>query len=199
MYDQSVRLPHPVVLASQSPRRRELLRRLIDVYDVAVSDVDEDALTLPDPFETARSLALAKARAVFRLRPEALVIGGDTVVAFPGDEGWRQLAKPVDAEDAVRMLSTLAGRTHTVATGVALVWPGGELAEVETSQVRFRDLDEAEIRAYVATGEPMDKAGAYGLQGIGADFVAEVVGSRTNVIGLPLERLESMLCRLSEN
>lgn len=199
MYARGVRLPYPVVLASQSPRRKQLLSQLVPEFDVLVSQVDEDALTLPDPFDTAGTLALAKARAVAHERPDALVIGGDTVVAFPAETGWTQLAKPHDPEDAVRMLSTLSGRTHTVATGLALIWPGGEEVEVVRSEVRFRNLSQSEILEYVATGEPMDKAGAYGLQGLGASFVDEVIGSRTNVIGLPMEALESLLCRLNAN
>lgn len=184
----------PVVLASASPRRRELLKELVPSFEVAAAEIDEDAETLDDPFETARRLALLKARNVAGVRPGALVIGGDTVVALPDpDGGYVQLAKPVDVEDAVRMLGLLSGRSHSVVTGVALVWSGGELADRCESKVAFRALDEAEIRAYVATGEPMDKAGAYAVQAGGGTFVKAIEGSRSNVIGLPLELLSSML------
>ena len=175
----------PVVLASGSPRRRELLARLVPTFQVVVSDVDEEALTVADPFETAERLAEAKARSVARLCPEALVIGADTVVTLDG----AQFAKPWDATDARRMLRALSGRTHTVATGVALVSPEGAETFHDRTLVTFRELSDEEIAAYVATGEPMDKAGAYAIQGGAAAFVARREGSESNVIGLPMERL----------
>lgn len=178
-----------LVLASGSPRRKELLARLVPRFEIVVSDVDEEALTVADPIATAEGLAEAKARAVFALRPDALVIGADTVV-FLGDE---QLAKPRDADDAKRMLRALSGRTHTVATGVSLVSPQGATTFHDKTEVTFRDLDDAEIDAYVATGEPMDKAGAYAIQGGGAAFVLHRQGSESNVVGLPLERLRERL------
>lgn len=201
-----MRLPLPVVLASSSPRRRELLSELVDGFDVAVSDVDEAAFTVEDPWETADALALAKARAVARLRPEALVIGGDTVVALPlfispdanGDaEGtYGQLAKPLHPEEARSMLRALSGREHLVITGVALVWPDGERVLHDTTRVTFRELTNEEIAAYVATGEPMDKAGAYAIQGGAARFVSRIEGSQSNVVGLPLEALGRALAEL---
>lgn len=179
----------PIVLASGSPRRRELLRQLIDEFEVVTSDVDEDALTVSDPYETAERLAEAKARAVAILRPGALVIGGDTVVALEGE----QFAKPKDVEDAKRMLRALSGRTHVVATGISLVSPDGVRTFHEKTRVTFRGLTDAEIDAYVATGEPMDKAGAYAIQGGAAGFVAKREGSESNVIGLPVGRLRELL------
>lgn len=181
--------PRPVVLASGSPRRKELLKTLVPEFEVLVSDVDEEALNLSDPIATAERLAEAKARAVAALRPDALVIGADTVV-FLGDE---QFAKPRDAEDAKRMLRALSGRTHTVATGVCLVSPVAVRTFHERTDVGFRDLADEEIDAYVATGEPMDKAGAYAIQGGAASFVAHRQGSESNVIGLPLEKLGAFL------
>ncbi|MFZ4506815.1 MAG: Maf family protein [Fimbriimonas sp.] len=186
-------LSRPVILASASPRRHELLRQLVEEFEIVVAGVDEDALTCPDPWETAQRLALAKARAVAEGRPDALVIGGDTVVALALDGGYQQLTKPVDAEDAVRILSLLSGREHVVITGVALVWAEGSLVGFDTTRVRFRSLLEAEIREYVATGEPMDKAGAYGIQGLGGTIVESFEGSISNVVGLPLERLGELL------
>ncbi|RYG22863.1 septum formation protein Maf [bacterium] len=179
----------PVVLASGSPRRRELLRELIPDFEVLTSDVDEDALTVEDPFETAERLAESKARAIHALRPEALVIGGDTVVALEGE----QFAKPKDVEDAKRMIRALSGRTHVVATGISLVSPEGVQTFHDKTYVTFRDLSDDEIAAYVATGEPMDKAGAYAIQGGAAGFVTKRDGSESNVIGLPLERLREYL------
>jgi septum formation protein len=185
----------PVVLASGSPRREELLRRLFSEFEVLPAEVDEDALTDPDPWITAQRLAREKALSVREIRPECLVIGGDTVVALAEGDGWRQLAKPLDRDDAARMLSELSGRTHKVVTGVCLVAPSGMSAFTETTDVTFRRIAREEIEAYVATGAPLDKAGAYGLQDASQDFVAQVAGSVTNVIGLPMEKLEEEIRR----
>jgi septum formation protein len=188
-----------LVLASASPRRRELLGRIVRAFEVVVADVDEDALTVADPWQTAERLAEAKAVVVAAGHPKALVIGSDTVVAFQGVGGWTQLAKPADPEDAVRMLLTLSGQTHVVITGVSLV----QGAEVDTfsvtSRVTFRSLEPEEVRAYVATGEPMDKAGAYAIQGGAAKFVERLEGSLENVIGLPLEELQKRLAGRDES
>lgn len=148
-------------------------------------EVDEEGLTLADPFETAERLAEAKAKAVAPLRPEALVIGGDTVVALNGE----QFAKPKDAADARRMLRALSGRTHVVATGISLVTPKAVQTFHDKTYVTFRELTDEEIADYVATGEPMDKAGGYAIQGAAAGFVVRREGSESNVIGLPLEAL----------
>lgn len=176
-----------IVLASGSPRRRELLSQIVKEFEVVVADVDEESLTVDDPYETAERLAEAKARAVARRRPEALVLGGDTVVALDGE----QFAKPRDAEEARRMLRALSGRTHVVATGVSLVSSRGVHTFHEKTWVEFRELSDQEIDAYVATGEPMDKAGAYAIQGGAAGFVVRREGSESNVIGLPMERLRA--------
>ena len=178
-----------VILASASPRRRELLAQIFPDFEVAISNVDEDSLTVDDPWKTAKSLALAKAGAIARLNPAALVIGGDTVVALDA----HQLAKPTDEEDARAMLRRLSGNTHSVITGVALVLDGMTDVFCETSRVTFRRLSEEEIATYVATGEPMDKAGAYAIQGGAQGFVANLEGSVTNVIGLPMEALSAHL------
>ncbi len=187
------KLPWPVILASASPRRQELLKSLISEFKIEASNVDEDALGDPDPWVTAQKLAKEKAVSVYGKNPDSFVIGGDTVVAFESENGWEQLAKPVDQADAVRMLSILAGRTHTVITGVCLVWPGGLSSFTEASQVTFKKVTKEQIEKYVAGGEPMDKAGAYGLQGEAKGFVESVRGSVNNVIGLPTERLEEAL------
>ena len=179
----------PVVLASASPRRKELLARLVPEFEIVVSDVDEEALTVEDPFLTAERLAEAKARAVALLRPDALVVGADTVVSLDGV----QFAKPLDADDARRMLRALSGRTHDVVTGVSLVSLEWTTTFHCLTKVTFRPLSSAEIDAYVATGEPMDKAGAYSIQGGARGFVAERKGSESNVIGLPLKALEGFL------
>jgi septum formation protein len=183
-----------------------LLREIVPDFEVLVAPVDEEALTVPDPWETAEWLALAKARAVAALRPEALVIGGDTVVAYvpspptpspgtnhPGEGAFVQLAKPRDEADAMRMLRALSGRDHVVITGVAFVSPQGERSLTDTTTVSFRELTDEEIAAYVATGEPMDKAGAYAIQGGAAAFVARIEGSWSNVVGLPVEAVNRVL------
>ena len=148
-------MPWPVVLASSSPRRFDLLSTLVAVAKVDAADVDEDALTVSDPWATAEGLAVAKRDVVALRHPNALVVSGDTVVALEVNGVWRQLAKPADAEDAAAMLALLAGRDHVVITGIALCWPGGADAFTATSTVRFRVITAHEIAAYAATGEPM--------------------------------------------
>ncbi|MCG9894927.1 MAG: Maf family protein [Fimbriimonadaceae bacterium] len=189
------RLP-PVVLASASPRRQDLLRRLVPEFAVDPPDLDEDALTDPDPWVTAQRLAREKALAVRERHPECLVIAGDTVVAVPSEEGgdgWIQLSKPKDPVDAYTMLRILSGRVHTVITGVCLIGPTGMSSYTEAARVSFRDLTDEEIRTYIASGEPMDKAGSYGLQGGAKTFVERIEGEVETVIGLPLERLSELL------
>lgn len=184
----------PVVLASASPRRQELLRNLAAEFEVLPADVDEDAATTADPFETAARLAEMKAKAVQAFRPDCLIIGGDTVVALPQPDGsFIQLSKPNDEQDACRMLSELSGRSHWVITGCSVCTPTEIETRFEKSLVTFRELSSDEIQAYVATGEPMDKAGAYAVQAGGGTFIRSIEGSRTNVIGLPLELLGEML------
>lgn len=188
-----MRLKYPVILASASPRRRELLAALAPEFEVVPADVDEDALTLADPWQTAQRLAREKALAVFEQNPNHLVIAGDTVVALPQGDGHLQYAKPRDEDDAVRMLMELSGKTHVVITGVALRWPKGLIAFTDETRVTFRAYSEEEAKDYVATGEPMDKAGAYGIQGMASTLVAKLEGSLNNVIGLPTERLQEAL------
>ncbi len=183
-----------IVLASASPRRQQLLSELGVSFQVDPAHVDEDALTVPDPVETAESLARTKALSVAARHPGALVIGGDTVVAL--DE--IQLSKPADFEDAVRMLLLLQGRSHRVITGISLQGPGLDQTFHDVTRVFFRPVSEEEIRAYVATGEPMDKAGSYGAQGMAATFVDRLEGSLSNVVGLPQEKLGPELARAIE-
>lgn len=182
-------LPYPVVLASASPRRQDLLRELVPDFEVISADVDESALTGESPSELALRLASEKAEAVLAVRPRSLIIAGDTVVALPTEI----LGKPVDADDALRMLRALSGQTHEVLTGIAVYWPGHRESFVEATRVTFGDLSDEQIADYVATGEPMDKAGAYAIQCGAAEFVTTMEGSLTNVIGLPMERLAEVL------
>lgn len=170
-----------VVLASGSPRRLELLRRLGLEPVVRPADVDERALPGEGPSEHVARLARDKATAVDR-RPDELVIAADTEVVLDD----RVLGKPTDDADASAMLRSLAGRSHRVLTGVHVVHDGSEAGAVETTQVWIRDLTDDEITAYLATGEPFDKAGGYGIQGAGGMFVTRIEGSDSNVVGLPL-------------
>jgi len=181
-----------VVLASASPRRRELLASLGVSFDVVPSDIDEtlDAVPLP---EAAARLALRKARVVAQLRPMAVVLAADTLVVIDG----RDLGKPAGPSDARAMLRTLRGRTHEVMTGVAVVdaATGRHAMDTAISRVTMAAYGDAAIDAYVAGGEPLDKAGAYAIQGAGGALVAGLQGSRSNVVGLPLATTAALLRR----
>jgi septum formation protein len=180
-----------LILASASPRRRELLEQAGIEYIVDPADIDEAEVPGETPEQHVVRLALAKAVAVASRYREGLVLGADTVVVVDGDI----LGKPVDAEDAARMLRSLSGRTHTVLTGIALVDAKGGSARsaVESTEVAFSGMSDKDIENYIRTGEPMDKAGAYGIQGRAAIFVEKVEGCFFNVVGLPLSRLQRLL------
>lgn len=184
--------PVPLVLASASPRRRELLARLGLPFIVVPSDADETAAAGLAPATIAENLARLKAHTVAPDYPQQAVIGSDTVVAIH-DAGPTILGKPRDEAEARWMLGTLRGRWHQVSTGIAVVHKGREWHDVVTAEVRMGDYSDAEIAAYVASGEPMDKAGAYAVQGLGGRLVAEVRGSELAVVGLPLHRLADLL------
>jgi septum formation protein len=190
-----------LVLASTSPRRRRLLRELGVAFSVVAPDTDERPLPGEAPAEHVRRLAKEKAQVVARSLSAQCgarwVLGADTVVVLDG----KILGKPRDARHAERMLADLSGRTHEVLTGVALVRAGGPApakggrarTAFVRSRVTMREFDAATIRRYVASREPLDKAGAYAVQGRGGGLVSGVRGSLTNVIGLPTERLAGML------
>jgi septum formation protein len=181
----------PLLLASASPRRRGLLARLGLPFETTVSGVDEDAFSEPSPEGMVRELAIRKAEAVAASLAAGLVIGADTTVVLDGE--W--LGKPASEAEAFAMLSRLGGRLHRVYTGVAVV----DASEMTTTSgvvhrdVLMRPFSDEEIRVYVATGEPMDKAGAYGIQGFGRALVASVNGCFNNVVGLPLCELARLL------
>ena len=177
----------PVILASQSPRRRELLGLVGIPHEVRPADIDERYLPGEQP--RAHALRLAREKADKVREPGAVVIGSDTIVVVDGDV----LGKPADDADAARMLQRLSGRAHTVITAVAVAWDGRVLADAEEVGVTFHALSDQEIRAYIATREPMDKAGAYGIQGFGATIVARVDGDYFAVMGLPLQLLVRLL------
>ena len=180
-----------IILASQSPRRRELLSRMgITHFDVLPAQGGEHIDHSLPPGLLVEALARQKAAEIAACAPpDAVIIAADTVVALDNEI----LGKPHTAQEAAEMLQKLSGRQHTVYTGVAVRQNDTELVEREAAQVHFRPLSPQEIRAYIATGEPMDKAGAYGVQGYGCLFVEGIVGDYYNVMGLPVCRLGRML------
>jgi len=183
----------PLILASASPRRAELLRNAAIAFTIEPAHVLERPLPDEKPMEYAQRTARDKARAVHSRHPDSTALGADTVVVV--DE--HLLEKPAGQHDAARMLRLLSGRTHQVITGVCLVAPAFERTEAEISQVVFSPLSEDEIAFYVQTCEPMDKAGAYAIQGIASRWVERIEGCYFNVVGLPLPRVYRML-RMAE-
>jgi septum formation protein len=174
-----------LVLGSASPRRHDLLSSVGIRFRAVTSQVEETLLNGEEPSEHVSRLALAKAREVSGRVPGAWVLGADTIVVIDG----MILGKPADVDEAKRMLTMLQSRTHLVFTGYAIVnsrYPEKTRVRFVRSEVHIRELNEAEIEGYIRTGEPMDKAGAYAIQGIGSGIVQEISGSYTNVVGLPL-------------
>lgn len=183
-------------LASASPRRRELLAQIGVSFVTRVQPIDETPLPAEAPAAYVERLALAKAQAVFTTlddRHDAVVLGSDTAVVLDG----RILGKPVDREDALATLAALSGREHQVLTAVALVSDSRAEARVVTSTVRFKPLDRTQLEAYWATGEPRDKAGSYGIQGLAAVFVSQMQGSYSAVVGLPLCETAELLAQFA--
>jgi septum formation protein len=183
--------PPPIVLASQSPRRSELIGRLGLEFAVEPADIDESYRDGETPPAHAERLAREKAEKVAATHPHALVVGSDTIVVIDGDV----LGKPKDREQAVEMLMRLSGRDHEVCTGIAVAMDGRVESGLERVRVRFRALDRGACEAYVATGEPMDKAGAYGIQGFGSAIVEGIEGDYFAVMGLPVVRMLALIER----
>ncbi len=183
---------HSIILASSSPRRHDLLKLVGLAHTVTPADIDELPLPGELPEGHAERLAREKAEAVASANRGDLVIAADTIVVLDDEI----LGKPRDDADARRTLARLSGRTHTVVTGMACSLGGRTVSGVENVSVTFRYLTEAEIEAYVATGEPMDKAGAYGIQGYGATIVRRIDGDYFAVMGLSLVRLVSLMREL---
>ena len=185
-------LPPPLVLASASPRRSEYLAMLGLTFTVEAADVPEAVRRGEPPGVHVERLARDKALATAINHPGAAVLGGDTVV----EVGGAILGKPTDEADAEAMLMRLQGRSHSVASGLALVLPSGEVhSGVSTTAVTFRAFDRGFARAYVATGEPLDKAGAYGIQGLGSALVSEIKGDYHTVVGFPIPLLMDLMGR----
>ena len=185
-----------LILASASPRRQELLRNTGIEFTVRPANVPEDVFPGETPEVYVRRLALAKARTVFEKHPGDQVLGADTIVVVD----YSIIGKPVDASDAIRMLRLLSGREHRVITGVCLLTPNSEPSRsaredirVEVTRVTMRPLTHEEIVAYVAHGEPMDKAGAYAIQGLASRWIPRIEGCYFNVVGLPIALVDAML------
>ena len=179
-----------LVLASASPRRSEILSNagIPFLREIPANNIDET----PEPGEQPKAYVMRLARekaAAIPLQPERIVLGADTTVVVDGEI----LGKPADQADASRMLRLLSGRAHEVITGICLRHCGGEVVDTETTRVWFAPLSEAEIRAYVASGEPLDKAGAYGIQGLASKFIPRIEGCYFNVMGLPVALVSSRL------
>lgn len=179
----------PLILASASPRRAELLEQMGLTFRVQPADVDETVLTGESAEHYVERLSCEKARRVASQNPDCLVLGSDTSVVLDGDV----LGKPASAAEAHAMLTRLSGQTHQVMTAVALAQGERCQSRLVITLVSFRLLSEPEIRAYVASGEPMDKAGSYGIQGLGGIFVRELEGSYSAVVGLPLQDTAGLL------
>lgn len=182
-----------VILASASPRRKELLGYIVPRFEIIPADVDE---TLPEEIPAEKSaefLAVKKAEHISEQYPESIVIGSDTVVIVDGEI----LGKPADEADAYRMLKKLSGKTHTVVTGVCISQGEKKKSFSEATLVEFYPLSEEEIRDYIATGDPMDKAGAYGIQGEGCVLIKGIEGDFFTVMGLPAARLKRELAEFA--
>lgn len=182
-------MQNELILASGSPRRKELLSLMGVSFKVCSVDIDENLAGAPD--QVVQTLALRKAQAAYRLHPGETVLAADTLVYKDG----KTLGKPRDEADALEMLLHLSGGTNTVYTGVCVIdgRTGREDVRCDAAYVRFVDIDEASARRYIRSGEPMDKAGAYGMQGMGGMFVSTIEGSASNVIGLPMHLVREML------
>ena len=178
-----------LILASGSPRRRELMSLITPDYTVITSDVDETKIAADSPAHLAKALATAKARAVAEEHPDDVVCGFDTVVECEGEV----FGKPKDEADAMRMLRALSGRAHRVHTGVCICRGRRAAATVETTSVHFSSIEEGDLRIYVRTPEPYDKAGAYAIQGHAALWCAGIEGCYYNIMGLPVHRTAQLL------
>jgi septum formation protein len=184
IYKGKVNLMEHLILASSSPRRKELLENIHLSFEVSSSDVDESFSKTLSPDVVVKLLAERKAKAVAANYPTAFVLGADTIVVLEGTV----LGKPNDEVEAADMLRRLSGKTHEVYTGVAIVSPKDSFSFYEKTTVTFWELTETEINMYVSSGEPLDKAGAYGIQQLGSFLVKEIQGDYFSVVGLPIAR-----------
>lgn len=187
-----------IILASSSPRRKMLLEQLGLEFEVITSDIEEKVESGLSPEEVVKSLAYQKAKSVANgLTGDYLVIGSDTIVALDNEI----LGKPIDYNDAYRMLKNLSGKTHEVMTGVCIINTTDKtyLVDCDVSHVKFRNIEYEEIKAYVKSGEPLDKAGAYGIQGLASVFIEKIEGSYTGIVGLPVFTVDKLLRHFGVN
>ncbi|MDP3963289.1 MAG: Maf family protein [bacterium] len=180
-----------VILASTSPRRRELFKKLNIPFEIIASDYAEDMTLALPPRKLAMHLARGKAEAVARMHDDAIVVGADTFLVFEG----RVIGKPRDAKEAARMLGALSGKAHTILTGFAVIDSADrrDVGGVEEARVYFKALSSGDISGYIESGEPLDKAGAYAIQGMGAKFIDRIEGDYDAIVGLPVERIKEAL------
>ena len=191
----SLEVQQNLILASASPRRREILLKLGFEFQVIPSSVNEDEVIWTDPVKVVKLLSELKAVDVQKSHPRKTIIAADTAVVCDG----RSLTKPADREDAVEMLEILSGRKHQVITGIAVISPPNiRFIEEETTNVFFRELSREEITSYIDSGEPFDKAGGYAIQGQASVFIEKVEGCFYNVVGLPVQRLFSIFRKLEK-
>jgi septum formation protein len=184
-----------IILASASPRRKELLRKIVPRFRVVTSGVDEARIRAASPASFARKAAVCKARAVAAKYQSSIVIGADTIVLL----GRKIIGKPKDRNDAIAMLKSLAGKTHKVITGIAVIFPGAKtVSRVALTRVKMNKVSNQEILNYVKSGRPLDKAGAYGIQEIEEIFIDKIEGDYDNVVGLPVRQLQKILSRKGE-
>jgi septum formation protein len=183
-----------IILASQSPRRKDLLSHIVAKFSVQAADIDESVLPNESPITYVSRLSLEKAQHIFSLNPDAVVIGSDTSVII----GERILGKPVDLQDCINTLSLLSDKQHQVITAFTVMSKNKTVTQVVSTDVLFKAVDEEEIINYWHTGEPQDKAGSYAIQGIGAKFVKAINGSVSSVVGLPLVEIEQVLKEVME-
>jgi septum formation protein len=171
-----------IILASKSPRRKQILQQVGLEFTVEVSDFDEAQVKFKTPEDLVEKLSLEKAKVIAGKNPDAIIIGADTTVIYKNEI----IGKPTSKQDAVRILKLLSGNIHEVVTGFTVISDKKSITKHVTSKVKFKKLSEVEIKAYVATGEPMDKAGGYGIQDKGGLFIENIQGDYFNVVGLPI-------------
>jgi len=181
-----------VILASASSRRHELLSHLLSHFEILSADIDETPHFEESPSALVARLAETKAQAIWHKHPEAIVIGADTIVSL----GHEIFGKPMSQNDSMTILKKLSGQRHTVMTGVAMISASKKISTVVKTEVEFTCLSTKQLHNYWQTGEPQDKAGSYAIQGIGGKFVKQIIGSYSNVVGLPLVETQSMLAEM---
>jgi septum formation protein len=178
-----------IILASKSPRRKQILEQFGLNFEVEVSDFDESQIAFKTPIEMVEKLSFEKAKIIAERNPDAVIIGADTIVIFKNEI----IGKPKSEKDAIRILNLLSGNMHEVVTGFTVMEDKKSITSYVSSRVKFKQLSDAEITTYVATGEPMDKAGGYGIQSKGGLFIERIAGDYFNVVGLPIFALAEVL------